>query len=75
MRSPPTPMINIHDLDKTDIEYTQLLAQGYNPNLECQLVELGESKEQARVVGLTQDKAPQTDDEWQEFMAVWGERG
>jgi hypothetical protein len=39
------------------------------------LVELGESLDQARkiarIVGLTQDKAPQTDEEWEEFMAVW----
>ncbi|MDZ7950610.1 glutathione binding-like protein [Nostoc sp. DedQUE09] len=25
----------------------------------------------ARIVRLTQDKAPQTDEEWQEFIAVW----
>ncbi|WP_334766041.1 hypothetical protein [Nostoc sp.] len=45
------------------------------PNLEHQLIELGESIDQARklarIVGLTKDKAPETDEEWQEFMAVW----
>jgi hypothetical protein len=70
-------MTNIHNLGITDTEYTQLLAQGYDPNLEYQLIELGESSEQARklarVVGLTQDKAPETDEEWEEFMAVWGD--
>lgn len=59
----------------TDTEYAQLAAQGYDPNLEHQLLELGESIDQARklaqVVGLTKDKPPQTDEEWQEFMAVW----
>ncbi|MBD2525639.1 hypothetical protein [Nostoc sp. FACHB-133] len=68
-------MTNIHNLDITDTEYAQLLAQGYDPNLEHQLVELGESLDQARklarVVGLTKDKPLQTDEEWQEFMAVW----
>lgn len=31
----------------TDTEYAKLLAQGYDPNLEYQLVELGESLEEA----------------------------
>ncbi|MCF2152168.1 hypothetical protein IQ276_038430 [Desmonostoc muscorum LEGE 12446] len=70
-------MTNIHNLGMTDIEYAQLLAQGYDPNLEHQLIELGESIDQARklarVMGLTQDKAPETEEEWQEFMAVWGD--
>ncbi|MCC5670028.1 hypothetical protein LC653_41100 [Nostoc sp. CHAB 5784] len=70
-------MTNIHNLDITDTEYAQLLAQGYDPNLEHQLVELGESLDQARklarIVGLTQDKLLQTDQEWEEFMAVWGD--
>ena len=70
-------MTNIHNLGITDTEYAQLAAQGYDPNLEHQLIELGESLDQARklarVVGLTQDKPPETDQEWQEFMAVWGD--
>jgi hypothetical protein len=68
-------MTNIYNLGITDTEYAQLLAQGYDPNLEHQLIELGESIDQARklaqIVGLTKDKAPETDEEWQEFMAVW----
>ncbi|BAT56628.1 hypothetical protein NOS3756_56400 (plasmid) [Nostoc sp. NIES-3756] len=70
-------MTNIHKLGITDTEYAKLLTQGYDPNLEHQLIELGESSEQARklarLVGLTQDKAPETDEEWEEFMAVWGD--
>ena len=50
-------MTNIHHLDMTDTEYAQLAAQGYDPNLERQLIELGESPDEARklarVVGLT----------------------
>ncbi|MCC5609758.1 hypothetical protein LC612_24015 [Nostoc sp. CHAB 5834] len=68
-------MTNIHNLDITDTEYAKLTAQGYDPNLEHQLIELGESLDQARklarVVGLTQDKPPQTDQEWEKFMTVW----
>jgi len=47
-RAPLFPMTNIHDLGMTDTEYAKLLAQGYKPNLESQLVKLGESIEQAR---------------------------
>ena len=69
-------MTNIHNLGMTDTEYAQLAVQGYDPNLEHQFVELGESIDQARklapVVGLTKDKAPEAEEEWQEFMAVWG---
>lgn len=70
-------MTNIHNLDITDTEYAKLTAQGYDPNLEHQLIKLGESIDQARklarIVGVTKDKAPQTDEEWEEFMAVWGD--
>ncbi|MBE9053589.1 hypothetical protein IQ243_24925 [Nostocales cyanobacterium LEGE 11386] len=70
-------MTNIHNLGMIDTEYAKLIAQGYDPNLEQQLLELGESLDQARklarIVGLTQDKAPQTDQEWEEFMAIWGD--
>lgn len=70
-------MTNIHNLGMTDTEYVQLLAQGYDPNLERQLIELGENPDQARqlarIVGLTKDKPLQTEEEWQEFMAVWGD--
>lgn len=68
-------MTNIHDLGMTDTEYAQLIAQGYDSKLERQMIELGESLDEARklarVVGLTKDKPPQTDEEWEEFMKVW----
>ncbi len=68
-------MTNIHNLGMTDTEYAQMLAQGYDPNLEHQLMKIGETLDQARklarIVGLTKDKPPQTEEEWQEFMAVW----
>lgn len=61
----------------TDTEYAKLIAQGYDPNLEHQFVELGESIDQARklarIVGMTKDKPPETEEEWEEFMAVWGD--
>ncbi|QIR41762.1 hypothetical protein HCG51_34320 (plasmid) [Tolypothrix sp. PCC 7910] len=70
-------MTNIHDLGMTDNEYAALVAKGYDPNLELELIELGESPVIARkltqIVGLTQDKPPQTNEEWEEFMAVWGD--
>ncbi|MHC0068129.1 hypothetical protein ACWATR_35455 [Nostoc sp. UIC 10890] len=76
-RSPTPAMTETHNLAMTDTKYAKLIAQGYDPNLEHQLIELGESLDQARklarVVGLTQDKAPETDQEWEEFMAVWGD--
>ncbi|MDF5731567.1 MAG: hypothetical protein PUP92_27060 [Rhizonema sp. PD38] len=68
-------MPDIHDLGITNTEYTQLIAQGYDPNLERQLIDLGESPAQARklarIVGLTKDKPPSIDQEWEELMAVW----
>ena len=68
-------MNNIHNLGMTDTEYAQLAAQGYDPNLERQLIELGENLDEARkltrIVGITKDKAPQTEEEWKEFMKVW----
>lgn len=68
-------MTNIHDLNMTDTEYAQLAAQGYDPKLERQIIELGENLEEARklarVIGLTKNKPPQTDEEWEEFMKVW----
>lgn len=70
-------MTHIHNLGMTDTEYAALVAKGYDPNLELELIELGESPAIARkltqIVGLTQDKPPQTDEEWEEFMAVWGD--
>ncbi|WP_080683975.1 hypothetical protein [Aphanizomenon flos-aquae] len=65
----------IYNFDMMDTEYAQLIAQGYDPNLERELVDLGESQEEARklarIVGLTKDKPSETDQEWDEFMQVW----
>lgn len=65
----------IHRLNMTDTEYAQLAAQGYDPNLELQLIELGETQQQARkltrIVGLVQQKPPTTDEDWEKFMEVW----
>jgi|LakMenEpi03Aug12_release.lakeMendotaPanAssembly.Ray.scaffolds.fasta_scaffold1455922_2 hypothetical protein len=68
----------IYNFDMMDTEYAQLIAQGYDPNLERELVDLGESQEEARklarIVGLTKDKPPETDEEWEEFMQVWEDK-
>ncbi|MEA5621179.1 hypothetical protein VB711_25580 [Cronbergia sp. UHCC 0137] len=65
----------VHNLNMTDTEYAQLAAQGYDPNLELQLIELGETQQEARkltrIVGLTKNKAPETEEEWEEFIKVW----
>ncbi|MBW4637885.1 MAG: hypothetical protein KME05_06555 [Gloeocapsa sp. UFS-A4-WI-NPMV-4B04] len=65
----------IQDLGMTDTEYAALVAKGYEPVLERQLITLGENPDQARkltqFVGLLQDKLPETGSEWEEFMAAW----
>ncbi|MEA5578699.1 hypothetical protein [Anabaena sp. UHCC 0451] len=65
----------IHDLNMADTEYAELVAQGYNPHLELELIELGETQQQARklsrIVGLVQQKPPETDEDWEQFMQVW----
>ena len=67
----------IYNLDMTDTEYAQLIEQGYDFNLERELIDLGESQQEARklarIVGITKDKPPETDEEWEEFMQVWEE--
>jgi hypothetical protein len=67
----------IHDLGMTDTEYAALAAKGYEPVLEHQLIAIGEDPEQARnltkLVGLLQNKPPETDEEWNEFMEAWAE--
>jgi hypothetical protein len=59
----------------TDTKYAELVAQGYDPNLEIELMEIGETQQQARklsrIVGLVKDKPPETDEEWEQFMQVW----
>lgn len=58
----------------TDTEYAALAAKGYEPILEQQLIAIGEDPDQARnlakLAGLVQHKPPETDEEWDEFMAV-----
>ncbi|MBD2666708.1 hypothetical protein [Richelia sinica] len=65
----------IHDLNMTDTEYAQLVAQGYEPDLELELMALGETQQEARkltrIVGMVQNKPPETDEEWEKFMQVW----
>ncbi|HEY9874426.1 MAG TPA: hypothetical protein V6D12_13380 [Candidatus Obscuribacterales bacterium] len=72
MTEPP-----IHDLGMSDTDYAALVAKGYNPDLERQMIEVGESPDQARnltrFVGLLQDKPPETEEEWEEVMIVWEE--
>jgi hypothetical protein len=67
----------IHDLGMTDTEYTALVAKGYEPVLEHQLIAIGEDPNQARkltkLAGLVQHKPPETDEEWDEFMEAWAE--
>lgn len=54
-----------------------LIAKGYKPVLERQLIALGEDADQARkltrFVGLLQHKPPETESEWEEFMSAWEE--
>jgi hypothetical protein len=67
----------MHNLNITDIEYIKLISQGYDPSLELELMELGESQQEARklarIVGLTKDKPPTTEEEWQQLMEIWEE--
>jgi hypothetical protein len=57
---------NIHDLNMTDTEYAALVAKGYDPNFERDLVEVfGEDAQKAkkltRFVGLIKTQSPETD--------------
>lgn len=65
----------IYDLNLTDTKYAELVAQGYDPHLELELVKLGETQQEARklsrIVGLVKDKPPETDEEWELLMQVW----
>jgi hypothetical protein len=68
----------IHNLNMTDTEYAELASKGYDPNLELELIELGETQQEARklarIVGLVQHKPPETDEEWELFMQVWEDK-
>ena len=55
----------------------RMAAKGYEPVLEQQLIAIGKDPDQARsltkLAGLVQHKPPETNAEWDEFMAVWAE--
>lgn len=75
MTNPP-----IHNLNMSDTEYAALVAKGYDPTFERDLVEVfGEDAQKAkkltRFVGLIKTKSPETDGEWQEVMAAWDDVG
>lgn len=65
----------IEDLTMTDTEYAQLLAQGYNPELEYQLIALGETTYIARKLtiffGLLKGKTLETQEEREELSLAW----
>ena len=65
----------IEDLNMTDEEYAQLLAQGYDPELERQLIVIGEvpdlARKMARFVGLLKGKSPETESDWEELISDW----
>ena len=65
----------IEDLDLIDTEYAQLLAQGYDPELERQLVALGEQPTNARkmtqFLGWLLGKSPETESDWEELILDW----
>ncbi|MCT7975236.1 hypothetical protein [Laspinema olomoucense] len=62
-------------LDLLDTDYAALIATDYDPNLERLIRAAGESPRDAvvltRLVGLAQ-KPLETEEDWQEFEAVWG---
>ena len=65
----------IEDLNMTDEEYAQLLDQGYDPELEQQLIIIGEvpdiARKMARFVGLLKGKSPETESDWEELIDDW----
>lgn len=64
----------IHNLGMIDTEYAALVAKGYDPHLEQLMTEVGvppdEARNLTRLVGLTKDKPPETEEEWDEVMSV-----
>jgi hypothetical protein len=68
-------MTNPEPLDLLDTDYANLIAGDYDPNLERLMRAAGESPTNAvlltRLVGLAQ-KPLETEEDWQEFEAVWG---
>ena len=65
----------IEDLGLIDTEYAQLLAQGYDPEVERQLVALGEqptsARKMTRFLGLLKGKSPETESDWEELILDW----
>lgn len=65
----------IEDLSLTDTEYAQLLTQGYDPELERQLIAIGERPTVARKMtqffGLFKGKSPETESDWEELIDKW----
>ena len=68
-------MTEIHDLNMLDTEYAALIAKGYDPIIEHQLITLGQNssdaRDLARLMGLITKANPRTDAEWEEFNATW----
>ncbi len=67
--------IPIEDLKMSDTEYAELIAQGYDPNLEQQLIGLGEhpdiARKMARFFGLLRGKTLETHSEREELTSAW----
>jgi len=65
----------IEDLRMSDTEYAQLVAEGYDPNLEQQLIGFGEhpdiARKMARFFGLLRGKTLETQEEREELGRVW----
>ena len=65
----------IEDLGLIDTEYAQLLTQGYDPELERQLIALGEqpisARKMTRFLGLLRGKALETESDWEELILDW----
>ena len=66
---------SMEDLAMTDTEYAQLLAQGYDPELERQLVALGEhstiARKMTRFSGVLKGKSPETESDGEELIDDW----
>ena len=65
----------IKDLSLTDTEYAQLLTQGYDPELERQLIAIGERpsvpRKMTRFFGLLKGQSPETESDWEELIDDW----
>lgn len=65
----------IKDLGLTDTEYAQLLTQGYDPELERQLVAIGEdptvARKMTRFFGLLKGNSLEAELDWEELILDW----